>query len=53
MSDTTFGGGRGRNYLCGFEGSQAVPICPSDMGKVYNQIFFFNMTLEGLLYCKV
>jgi hypothetical protein len=41
-SERQYIGWRGtRKYNSGFEGSQAVPACPSDMGNVYNQIFYF------------
>jgi hypothetical protein len=32
VRDTTFGVGA-RNYFSGFEGSQAVPACPSGIGN--------------------
>jgi hypothetical protein len=34
------GGGGARKYNSGLEGSQAVATCPSDIGNVYNQIFY-------------
>jgi hypothetical protein len=49
-SETHYIVGGARKYISGLEGSQAAPVCPSDIGKVYR---FLNMTLEGLLYCKV
>jgi hypothetical protein len=27
--------GESRNYISGFEGSQAVPACPSGIGNTY------------------
>jgi hypothetical protein len=36
VRDTTFGVGT-RNYLSGFEGSQAVPACPSGIGNAYDR----------------
>jgi hypothetical protein len=32
--------GRRRNYITGFEGSQAVPACPSGISNAYNQNLF-------------
>jgi hypothetical protein len=57
MSDTTLGGVR--NYISGFEGSQAVPACSSGIDNAYDRIFFiwrwkgfiiitFELTLGGL-----
>jgi hypothetical protein len=36
--------GGGRNYISDFEGSQAVPGCPSGIDRVYN----FFLTVGGL-----
>jgi hypothetical protein len=36
VRDITFGGGA-RNYITGFEGSQAVPACPSGIGNAYDR----------------
>jgi hypothetical protein len=54
VRDTTLGGGV-RNYISGFEGSQAVPHCPSGIVKayyrnfvIYTYMFYIYMTLEGL-----
>jgi hypothetical protein len=33
------GGGGTRNYISGFEGSQAVPACPSGIGNAYYRNF--------------
>jgi hypothetical protein len=35
VRDTTFGVGA-RNYISGFEGSQAVPACPAGIGNAYD-----------------
>jgi hypothetical protein len=35
VRDTTVGGGGVWNYITGFEGSQAVPACPSGIGSAY------------------
>jgi hypothetical protein len=32
--------GGGRNYISGFEGSQAVPACPSGRGNAYDCNYF-------------
>jgi hypothetical protein len=36
VRDTTFGGGE-RNYISGFEGSQAAPTRPSGRGIKYDR----------------
>jgi hypothetical protein len=36
VRDTTFGVGA-RNCISGFEGSQAVPACPSGIGNAYDR----------------
>jgi hypothetical protein len=38
VRDTTCGG---RNYISDFEGSRALPACPSGIGRAYNRIFFY------------
>jgi hypothetical protein len=35
----SIGGGGTRNYISGFEGSQAVPACPSGIGNAYYRNF--------------
>jgi hypothetical protein len=54
MRLTTFGGGGVRNYtrISGFEGSQAVPACPSGTRNAYDAgrtafIVKFELTLGG------
>jgi hypothetical protein len=47
VRDTTLGGGT-RNYISGFEGSQAVSACPPGIGNSYDWNFVIYMTLEGL-----
>jgi hypothetical protein len=37
-------GGGVRNYISDFEGSQAVPACPSGIDRAYNRIFLYNVT---------
>jgi hypothetical protein len=39
MRDTILGGLR--NYIPGFEGSQAVPSCPSGIGNTYDRDFYY------------
>jgi hypothetical protein len=39
VRDTTFGVGGARNYISGFESSQAVPARPSGRGNAYDRIF--------------
>jgi hypothetical protein len=39
--DITWGGAR--NYISGFEGSQAVPACPSGIGKAYYRNFVIHI----------
>jgi hypothetical protein len=51
VRNTTFVTGE-RNYISGFEGSQAVPACPSGTGNAYDRKLIF-MTLEELHYSKV
>jgi hypothetical protein len=57
VRDTTFGWGWGvRNYISDFEGSQAVPACPSGIDKAHNRIFlllYIFMTLEVVHYSKI
>jgi hypothetical protein len=48
------GGGGVRNYISDFEGPQAVPGCPSGIGRAYNRNFLnIFMTLEGVHYSNV
>jgi hypothetical protein len=50
VRDTIWGGGA-RNHISGFEGSQAVPACPSGIGNAYYRnfvVYIIYMTLEGL-----
>jgi hypothetical protein len=39
VRDTTLGEGGARNYIFGFQGSQAVPACPSGIGNAYYRNF--------------
>jgi hypothetical protein len=39
VRDTSLVGGRARNYISGFVGSQAVPACPSGIGNAYYWTF--------------
>jgi hypothetical protein len=51
VRDTILGGGNKKLYFR-FEGSQAVPACPSGIGNAYYRNFVvyieYYMTLEGL-----
>jgi hypothetical protein len=53
--DTTFGGGGGeaRNDISSFDGSQAMPTCPSDIGNANNRNWCFYTTLERLHYSGI
>jgi hypothetical protein len=53
VRDTALGRGGTINYISGFEGSQAVPACPSGIGNAYYRnflvyIYIIYMTPEGL-----
>jgi hypothetical protein len=46
-SERHYVGGRGvRNYISDFEGSQAVPACPSGVGRSYNRKFLYFYDAE-------
>jgi hypothetical protein len=60
VRDTSFGGGGGKKYNSGLEGSQAVPARPSGMGNVcrcrggcqpYAPAAFYPKKIPGTDFC--
>jgi hypothetical protein len=55
VRNTTLGEGV-RNYISGFEGSQAAPSCPSGIGNLYGRncsfFIYFYIKLEWVHYSK-
>jgi hypothetical protein len=47
VRDTAFGV-EARNYISRFEGSQAVPTCPSGRRNAYDRNYFYDVGMDAL-----